>query len=291
LFALAGDDADAFRARTPTLAAFYERTYYGGFMPLLYGYPADLAYFARRARERGLDVLGTIDRYLAVPMLHELCHFARDREALLPAHLDECIAGWIGVHVWPAMAFPDDDGGDAIYAAPWLSQVGQAVARAFGVHDVIRAHAGHAAWDAALPRRFLDTVTRVGWDDWCKRRTQHFLSDTFDPDPWVNLVLELAGPLREDPDFDRRIVRDALRSMCLRNERVDGSFRARSVAPEAPIAIAGGRVVGEARGIDTIAPRYWLPPAIVASLAERGITSVRIPSLAAIDEIVDDWCR
>src|SRR5687767_2302505 len=130
LTALCRDAGVAYEpSRAPTLAALYERTYYGGFMPLLYGYPADLAYFTRRGHELGLDTLGTIDHYLAAPILHELCHFGRERDALLPLHLDECIAGYIGAYVWPELVYPEGDHDDAIYAAPWLSQVGQAVAR------------------------------------------------------------------------------------------------------------------------------------------------------------------
>ena len=281
--------------RPPTLAALYERTHYGGFMPLLYGYPADLAYFARRGRELGLDALGTIDRYLAAPILHELCHFARDRDALLPPHLDECIAGWIGVHVWPELAYPEGDHDDAIYAAPWLSQVGQAVARAFGAEAVMRAQRGDALWDAVLPKHFLDAATAFGWTDWCERRTQHFLSDTLDPDPWIALVWD-AIEARPDPGFDRQIVRDALRAMCLSNTRTDGSFRTRTALPAGPITIDARacRVTAPLRGdVDRVPPRYWLPPAVGARLVARGIDEQRIElaSLAELDAVVDELTR
>ena len=281
--------------KPPTLGALYERTHYGGFMPLLYGYPADLAYFTRRGRELGLDALGTIDRYLAAPILHELCHFARDRDALLPPHLDECIAGWIGVHVWPELAYPEGDHDDAIYAAPWLSQVGQAVARAFGVDAVLRAHRGDALWDAVLPKPFLDAATAFGWADWCERRTPHFLSDTLDPDPWIALVWE-AIAARPDPDFDRQIVRDALCAMCLANSRIDGSFRTRTALPAGPITIDARacRVTAPLRGdVDRVAPRYWLPPAVGARLVARGIDEQRIElaSLAELDAAVDELTR
>lgn len=278
--------------RAPTLAALYEHTYYGGFMPLLYGYPADLAYFVRRGRELGLDAMGTIDRYLAAPILHELCHFGRARDALLPPHLDECIAGWIGVHLWPELAYPEGDRDDAIYAAPWLAQVGQAVARAFGAGAVIRAQRGEGLWDALLPKPFVDAATRFGWDDWRRRRTLHFLSDTFDPDPWLALVWD-AIATRPDPDFDRAIVRDALRAMCLANARVDGSFRTRAAVPAGPITIDARacRVTTPLRGdADHVPPRYWLPPAVGARLVARGLVVHErvLPSVAAIDEVVDE---
>jgi SAM-dependent methyltransferase len=237
--------------RAPTIAAMYERTHYGGLMPLLYGYPAHVAYFERRGRELGLDELGTIDRYLAAPMLHELCHFDRERDALLPPHLDECIAGFIGVHVWPEMAYPEPGHDDALYAAPWLSQVGQAFARAFGVREIVDAHVGHVPWEAVMPRRLFEEVTRFAWEDWQRRRTSHFLSDTLAPEPWVGLVRE-AIAARPDDEMDRQIVRDALRAMCLTSTQVDGSLRARMEVPSEPIVIERGWMACGAL-------RYWVP--------------------------------
>src|SRR5262249_12941983 len=149
--ALGAPSADRFRARTATLAELYARTHYGSAMPLLYGYPADLAYFA----SRGLDVHQMIDRYLTAPIVHELCHFAPDRDALDSPHFDECIAGWLGVYVHPELAYPAVGEDDALYAAPWLAQVGQAVARAFGIDAVVRAQAGAARWEDATSPAFV----------------------------------------------------------------------------------------------------------------------------------------
>lgn len=312
--ALGAPSADAFRASTPTLAALYARTHYGDVMPLLYGNPADLAYFVAHG---GGDAHATIDRYLTIPVLHELCHFASDRDALQPLHLDECVAGWLGVYVEPEFAYPAEGHDDAIYAAPWLAQVGQAIARAFGIAPVVRAHAGAAPWDAVLPKRFVDAAARLGWADWCERRSLHFLSDTLRPEPWVALALaaasgralagetpsslariplgSLADDLPADPAFDRAIVEDALRAMCLDNVRVDGSFRARTRVPDAPISIdaASARVSTSRRGeIDTCAPRYWLPPSVVARLAACGLAGyeLRLASVAAIPEIAAAVC-
>jgi hypothetical protein len=206
----------------------------------------------------------------------------------LPPHLDECIAGWYGVHVWPEMVYPTGDHDDAIYAAPWLAQVGQAVARAFGADPVMRAHRGEVAWEAALPRTFVEDVTRFGWADWCRRRTQHFLSDTFDPDPWLALVWD-AIVVRPDPDFDRVIVRDALRAMCLENTLVAGSFRTRARVPAGPIAIDARacRVTAPPRGVDRIAPSYWLPPAIAARISSQ---QIELRSIDDIERVVDHLC-
>jgi len=312
--ALGAASADAFRARTQTLAALYERTHYGGFMPLLYGFPADLAYMHARGVADGLDVLATIDRYLTAPIVHELCHFAPGRTAFSPPHLDECIAGWLGVHVHPELAYPAGDHDDALYAAPWLAQVGQAIARAFGIVNLVRAHAGGDL--AALPRAFVAAAARLGWDDWCARRTLHFLSDTFDPAPWVALALATAGgalpsgatlasftafplatlSLPEDPEFDRSIVEDGLRAMCLASRQVQGSFRTRSRLPDGAITIdvRACAVVAPSQGeLDPVVPRYWLPPAVAARVTARGRPGyeLHLGSITAIREAAAAICE
>lgn len=284
---LGAPTAEAFRARTPTLAALYARTHYGAAMPLLYGNDADLAYFTAHG---GPDALSAIDRYLTAPILHELCHLAPARDALQPLHLDECVAGWLGVHVHPEFAYPAEGHDDAIFASPWLSQIGQALVRAFGVRAVVRAHAGAEPWDRALPASFVDAAARFGWDDWRARRTLHFLSDTMDPAPWIELALR-HRPLAPDAAFDRAIVEDALRAMCLDNARIDGSFRARTRLPAAPITIDGpaGWVVGTRRGeVDTVAPRYWLPPDVAARLG--GVYALSLEHLPAIPAAADAIC-
>jgi hypothetical protein len=344
--ALGAASAGAFRARTPTLAALYARTHYGGFMPLLYGFPADLAYMHARGVAEGLDAVATIDRYLTAPIVHELCHFAPDREAITPPHLDECIAGWLGVHVHPELAYPSGDHDDALYAAPWLAQVGQAIARAFGVVNLVRAHAGGDL--AALPHAFVTAAAQLGRDDWRARRTLHFLSDTFDPAPWVALALaigagrswagetvpesvhsdalrtsdrnlvrlppvgsEAACPvtlaalaaiplatleLPADPAFDRAIVEDGLRAMCLASSQIAGSFRTRARLPTEPILIdaVACAIVAPRRGeLDPVVPRFWLPPAVAARIAAQHGTgyTLRLRSIVAIPEAAAAICE
>lgn len=312
--ALGAPSVDAFRARTETLAALYERTHYGGFMPLLYGFPADLAYVHARGVADGLDVLATIDRYLTAPIVHELCHFAPGRMAIVPPHLDECIAGWLGVHVHPELAYPAGDHDDALYAAPWLAQVGQAIARAFGTASLVRAYAGSDP--AALPRAFVTAAARLGWDDWRARRTLHFLSDTFDPAPWVALSLAIGAgslpvgatlsslaslplaslPLPDDPAFDRAIVENGLRAMCLASTQIAGSFRTRTKLPDGPIAIdaVACAVIAPRRGeLDPVAPRYWLPPAVAARIAAQHRTgyALRLGSVTAIPDAAAAICE
>ncbi|MEP6864192.1 MAG: methyltransferase [Deltaproteobacteria bacterium] len=254
----------------PSLARLYERTHYGGAMPLLYGSAADLAYFERRGGELGLDRDGVIDRYLTAPLLHELCHFGPERDAL-PPHLDECIGGWLAVYVWPEFAYPAAGHDDAIYAAPWLAQVGQAFARAYGISAVVRAQSGELPWEAALGPAVVEELARAAWTDWRARRTLHFLADTFDPDPWVAHALGRGMP--EDPAFDRQIVADGLHAMCLATELVDGSFRTRSRVPDQPIHVdaMAAQIATPPRGEhDPVAPRYWLPPAVAAAVRARG---------------------
>jgi hypothetical protein len=262
---------------------------------------------------QGLQVLAIIDRYLTAPIVHELCHFAPGRVAIAPPHLDECIAGWLGVHVHPELAYPAGDHDDALYAAPWLAQVGQAIARGFGVANVVRAHAGGDP--AALPQAFVAAAEALSWDDWRARRTLHFLSDTFDPAPWVALALmtgagrssagqtlaslatmSLAGlALPEDPAFDRAIVEDSLRAMCLASTQVAGSFRTRTRLPGGPIAIdaVACAVIAPGRGeLDPTVPRYWLPPAVAARITAGGRAGfeLRLGSIAAIPAAAEAIC-
>ena len=262
--------------RGPTLATLYATTHYGGFMPLLYGYPADLAYFA--ARGDG-DVHATIDRYLTAPIIHEACHLARDRPRLLPVHLDECLGGWLGVHVHPELAYPAPGEDDAIYAAPWLAQVGQAIVRAFGLRAAVRTLAGV---EPALPADFLADAGELAARDWAARRSVHLLADTFDPEPWLALVEH--REMVDDPAFDRAIVGDALRAMCLANAQVDGSFRARSQVPTAPIvidAVAHRATCADRGAVDPVAPRYWLPRTVVRSTTIQLRELAEIPAVAA----------
>ncbi|MGN6105614.1 MAG: hypothetical protein ACTHU0_10955, partial [Kofleriaceae bacterium] len=287
------------RAAAPTLAALYDRTHYGAAMPLLYGYPQDLAYF----HARGFSLHEAIDRYLTAPFVHELCHLARDRDAL-PPHLDECIGGWLGVHVWPELAYPVVGHDDALFAAPWLAQVGQAVARGFGVRATI-----HAYSTGCWPTRFLEASVRLAWQDWRSRRTLHLLSDTFAPEPWVALglaagagrslegetlaslarlpLVSLAAELPEEPELDRAIVEDGLRAMCLDHALVDGSHRTRARCPEAAIEIDARacRVsTTHRRALEPVAPRYWLSPVVAARMLGVGIERYEL-QIAEIDTI------
>ncbi|MCW5808983.1 MAG: hypothetical protein KIT31_41910 [Deltaproteobacteria bacterium] len=301
--ALGAPSAEAWRARSPTLASAYARTYYGGAMPLLHGQAADLAYFLRRAGARGLDLHGAIDRYLTAPLVHELCHFGRDRAAIEPIHLDECIGGWLCARVLPELAFPAAGEDDAIYATPWLAQVGLAIAHAFGAGPTIAAHAGARVWASATSPAFVAAAARLGWDDWCARRPLHLLCDVLDPLPWIALAFAaargmpvadatLAG-LRElslhavapaaDPAADRAVVAEALRAMCLEGFVGDGTLRTRAALPAGPIAVDAVRcvVTSPRRGVDTADPLHWIPPAAAHPVRVHLARLDAIPAAAA----------
>ena len=249
--------------RAPTLATLYERTYYGRLMPLLYG-DAHL--------QRDGEPHAIIDRYLVAPLVHELCHLGPERPPIDPPHLDECIGGWLAIHVHGA--FGEDD---AIYGAPWLAQVGQAVARTFGIRAVVRAHAGLEP----LPAWFTREAEQLGWRDWTARRSLHLLADTMDPGPWVALARSRGVP--DDPAFDRIIVRDALRAMCLVSERDGAGFRTRAEVPAGAVMIADGWMTTARRGdVDRVDPRYWVPIA--------GTHELRIRALGEIEAITARLC-
>jgi hypothetical protein len=231
-----------------TYAALYERTYYGELMPMLH---ADAT-------------------TLVAPMIHELCHLGRARTPIDPPHLDECLTGWLGAHAYPDTLVE-------IYGAPWLAQVGQAIARTFGVRATIRAHAGLEA----LPAWFTRAAEALGWDDWQRRRSVHLLADTMDPGPWVALARSRGVP--EDPAFDRQVVCDALRAMCLVNTLEDGRFVVRVAVPEAPVLVEDGWMTTPPRGIDTRPPRHWVPVA--------GRHELELGSLADIPRVADELGR
>ncbi len=292
-----------------TFAELYARTYYGGCMPLLYGQPADLAY-ASQHLQRTHDPLVTLDTHFAAPLLHELAHLGRDTPALFPLYLDECVAGYVGVHAWSRFAYPNDDDRDAIYAAPWFAQVGQALASVAGMERLLDAHAGILPWSEALPNQLAATLGRIGADDYVRHRRPHLLADGFSPAPWLKLIFagaagETITPLDEiaarpfadlpvgpnvpngdEQPFDLVILRDALRAMCLSNQLVAGHF---VVTPTLPpvITIDLDECVVRAT-VHEVQLAYLFPPAMAARLRRqnRAGLAVTLRDRAALDELV-----
>jgi hypothetical protein len=274
-------------AHAPTLARLYARTYYGGFMPLLYGYPADLAR-AGRALDAGAPVHEVLDRYLTAPLIHELSHLGRQRYALLPLYLDECVAGHIGVRVLPELAYPAAGEANGLYAAPWFAQVGQALARLVGIERLVAAHAGLAAWADVIGPELSAALRHLGWQDYLAHRGAHLLSDAFHPEPWLEAI---GAPPDESEDEDTAIVVDALRAMCLFSYVAAQAYHVETRAPAGPIRVdlAARRVTVADHGA-TPPPAYPFPAALARRLQASGIQGfhvslrdpAQIPALARV---------
>ena len=266
--ALPGRSPAELVARHPTIAALYPATYYGGFMPLLYGYPADLASFARALRDAPPEAV--IDRYLAAPLIHELAHLAPSRRAELPIYLDECIAGHLGVLALPELAYPAPGEDNGLFAAPWIAQVGRALARVAGLDPLLRAHAGVAPWREVLPPPLLEGVGRLGWGEYLAARAPHFLSDNVHPGRWLELIY--ADPPPEHADDEAHLA-EALRAMCLDNHQVELSFRVRTRPPPSPVRVdlVTGWMTTAGGPHDPAGLGFHLPPAWARRVQTQGI--------------------
>jgi len=276
--ALPAATPEALLVNFPTVARLYAVTHYGGFMPLLYGTPADLARAAVDLTDVQSDAQTAIDRHLTAPIVHELAHFGRRRRGLLPLYLDECVAGHVGVLAHPAFAYPTEADVDALYASPWFAQVGQALARVVGTPALVRAHAGAADWRDVLPDGFLDEALAAGWNEYVERRGPHFLSDSFRPDPWLARILAHEAP--PDDEADEAILADALRAMCLENRVEAGAYVVSTRPPPGPIVVdvAARRVTTPLRAgtADTVPPAYFVPPAVARRLEALGIKALSV---------------
>ncbi|HEX6838014.1 MAG TPA: hypothetical protein VF334_15660, partial [Polyangia bacterium] len=272
-------------ARELTVGTLYADCCYGRFMPMLYGTSPDLA---------GYDV-AALDRHLAAPLVHELAHGTREHEILSP-YFDECIAGWLGTRAL--------DGDNDLFAAPWLAQVGAALARVVGADGLRAAHAGEVAWDAVLPRGLGAAIARRARQDYLAHRPLHLLSDATSPEPWMKLCfLAAAGaplddttiawrdiPAPSESDADAELLADALGAMCWRSERNEYSFRVRRDTPAGAIEIdLSGCRIATARSseFDPAPPAYLFPPATAARLRARGLAgyTIELAALAALPAV------
>lgn len=282
--ALGAADADAYCARFATLADWYVTTYWGGLEPMFQALPHDLA--ASLPADAPEDVFwAAVDHRLALSMLHEILHFAPDRETLLPPYLDEALTGWFGVVLDEAAAFPALGADDGLAGWPWFAQVGEALCRAFGEGPVLAAQAGLIPWDEALPSGLPAACARLGWAAYRAAPALHFHPDVTRPDRWVKLFYATASGrepgafagiealdavpfhalgLPNEPAGDARILYHALSAMCLEATQVGASWRVRRVPPEGPVTVDFAR--GEASapprlvGYELAPARYALPP-------------------------------
>jgi hypothetical protein len=271
--------------RDLTVGTLYADSCYGGFMPMLYGSAADLATY---------DV-AALDRHLAAPLVHELAHGARHHD-VLSLYVDECIAGWLGTR---ALARDND-----LFAAPWLSQVGAALARVVGADRLRAAHAGQVAWDEVLPHGLGAAIEALAWADYLAHRPLHLLSDATGADRWMRLFfLAAAGeplddrpwrdvPVAAESAADREILDDALAAMCWRSLRYEYSFRVERRPPDAPIDVdfAECRVfTARSSEFDPAPLAHLFPPATAARLRARGIGgyTVELGTLDALTPLAD----
>lgn len=320
------DSAAALVAGCPTLASLYQRTYYGRAMPLLHGWPHDLAYYARALDGGPASLEAVIDRHLAAPILHELTHFDEGRPALFPLYLDECVAGYLGIRHLPSFAYPPPGEDVGVFSAPWFAQVGQALCRVLGLDAVVRAQAGLVSWEEAMPPGLWRALARVGWRDWLDGRYLHFLANPLAPDPWLKLIF-LGGaralddedprqrslgalaalswadiPVGDEAPFDRALVEDGLRAMCLESRLDAAHYVVGRRPPPGPITVdlAACRTstalrppapAGELPIVEAGPPAYLFPPAVAARLRADGLSAliveVRDTSDAALAELTD----
>ncbi|PKN58612.1 MAG: hypothetical protein CVU56_05040 [Deltaproteobacteria bacterium HGW-Deltaproteobacteria-14] len=306
--ALGAVDAGAYCARFPTLADWYVTTYWGGLEPMFQALPHDLA--ASLPGDAPEEAFwAAVDHRLALSMLHEILHFAPARETLLPPYLDEALAGWFGVVLDEAAAFPAPGDDDGLAGWPWFAQVGEALCRAFGEGPVLAAQAGLVPWDEVLPAGLPAACARLGWAAYRAAPALHLHPDVTRPDRWVRLfyaaaagrdpgaiaTLEaldalpfhaLALPAR--PRQDARIVYHALSAMCLEATQVGASWRVRRAAPAGPVIVdfARGEVSAPARpaGYELAPARYALPPLGRTDRHALDVSDVSPAALAAAAE-------
>jgi hypothetical protein len=286
-----------------TLNEIYCGAYYGRYLPLLYGFPQDLQRLQDLIDQGGAPE-AVIQEHLGAALVHELSHGRRQRQALSPPYIDECVASYVGVQALPALAFPDGGPIRALYGAPWLCQVGQALARAMGRERLLAAHRD----EAPLPGGLARALVRLGWAEYVARRAPHFLSSNLRPGPWMKLsFLAAAGqPLdgltlealearpwsdipagAEDP-MDAEILDYGLRAMCLRNVRAQGTFFVEPALPASAVRIDLRACTVQAADSLTAEPlSYLFPPATAARLRERGLEEyvLEVRDLAALPEI------
>ncbi|HTO98044.1 MAG TPA: hypothetical protein VMK66_13435 [Myxococcales bacterium] len=202
LFALVAEAGlagrDCLGAATPldlvegrTLAEVYAGCHFGGSMPMLYAYPANLA----DALES--DPLEVIDARLVGPLLHELSHFhAQDPPA--PANVHEGLAAFIGSEAWPAQVCPEPGGEDAIPGAAYFAALGGWIARAIGWREALRVQAGALDLRQALGPPCAAALRLYGFLPFLQSGAPHLLSDAFHPGRWWKLI-----DLHRDDDLAR----------------------------------------------------------------------------------------
>lgn len=201
-----------------TLGEVYARCHFGGSMPMLYAYPADLAAAA------GRDPLEFIDRRLVGPLVHELSHLLA-AEPPAPANVHEGLAAFIGSEAWPAQVCPGEGEEDAIPGAGWFAAVGGWIARAVGEREALRLQAGVLGVREALGPACAEALRSFGFLSFLERGAPHLLADAFHPGRWWKLI-DLHRDAALAADFHRRLVDPLLAGGPAREQDWNGALDA-----------------------------------------------------------------
>jgi hypothetical protein len=309
--ALGAASPSALTRHRPTLARLHLGFCFGASSPLLYATEHDVrAYAAERPSVGSLAAL--LDRRLAAPLVHELSHLGRHRDAAQPPIIDECISAWLGVLLLPELIWPAPGQDNALMGAGWFAQTGQLLFHLVGRRALLRAHAGVDPIEAIWPGDLGESLLRLGWERWERDHAPHFLGGHDDPEPLAKLIwlaraaqptapydlaalrtLDLADLATAPPTAaDRAIVTAGLRSMALRTTLRDGAWRVRAAPAPAAVTLdarQGLLIAPPEPDLPHLPPLRWvLPPSVIAALRQGGVdqaviapfTPDAIPALA-----------
>lgn len=289
---LGARDLATFQRRYRSLGAIFERTYFGGFLPMLYAWPHDLAAYRAEALAEG-DAQAVLDRRFAAPLAHELSHLHPGRAPIEPPVLDECVAGWLGCVVHPETLVPEPGEDNALYMAARFAQIGAALERLVGRERLVAAHSGVTPWLQVLPGGLGPAAARVGWAQWRADRGLHLLPDVDRPLVWIKLMylaaagdarvaeigyqalVELpwaevpAGPLEAE---DVALVARGIGALGVESRLEAGCYRV-SRSPAAPWI-----AVDAVAGVLERAPAgvWFLPPPVAAALRAKGRARLKL---------------
>jgi len=287
-------------------SAQYARTFFGRSQPMLVVYPPQLEALEGQGHEAAAWA-PVFDGHLAGAWLHELGHFGPERAALFP-YLDEAVAGYLGMAAWPGAVFPAAGQPGGLWGWPAFTQVGQAMARLFGLEAVVRAQAGVMPWEEVLGAGLLRAMERLWWEAYQARREVSFHPDTRRPDRWVRLMelaasgveveavtaAELDGPPPkevEGVEGDRALVREtllhAVSSACLvKRPGLCASSLAAMEVPSRPIRIEFAEARCELEG-GSPAGLHVVPWAWASRLRRAGVRALEVRLSSVVPEALE----
>jgi hypothetical protein len=300
------------KKRCSTLAEVMGHLCFGRCFPLLYAYPGDLDSYVKEI-DAEQDYYLVFDRRFTHPLVHELSHFGRSRNALFPPILDESISAYLGFLAHRSIAFPRVDEDNGLMGASFFIQIGQAFVRAFGLKQTLRAHAGLESFESVLGSRAMNAITRIGWEQLRKTKGVSLLEGHREPGVWHKIccLLERGIPIEslglselQELDFsqidsgpiqamDRDIIEDGLASMCLNSSLSESSYRVwvEPTTETINLDLLACRMTREAvpECADHAPPSYIFPPAVAYLLRQHGVTqlTLRLADMEAIGEVAE----